>query len=94
MPGGEEVELLMSLRLRLTLETGRTQDRNPAPLSLLNITFAPYLTTDASIVSKLEEEEEEEEGVLVIVDAGTGDSDVSAYERIVSQILIGWIDGR
>jgi len=93
MPGGEEVELLMSLRLRLTLERGRTQDRNPAPLSLLNITFAPYLTTDASIVSKLEEEEEEE-GVLVIVDAGNGDSDVSAYERIVSQILIGWIDGR
>ena len=82
----------MSLRLRLTLEIGRTHDRNPAPLSLLNITFAPYLTTDASIFSELEEEEEE--GVLVIIDAGNGDSDVSAYERIVSQILIGWIDGR
>jgi hypothetical protein len=58
---------------------GRTLDKNPAPLSLLNITFAPYLTTDASRVSvfKVEEEEEEEEEV-VIVDAGKGDSDVSA----------------
>ena len=61
---------------------GRTLDRNPAPLSLLNITFAPYLTTDASRVSVFkneeEEEEEEEEKEVVIVDAGKGDSDVSA----------------
>ena len=70
-----------------------TIERKPDPFSLRIITFEPYRMTDASRVLSLYKDEEEERLLFfAIVDAGRGDSDISAYDKRVSHTFTGCID--